>query len=201
LMGVTTVTESSAIGALGSIGITFAYRRFKWKDFVDVVDHTWKLTSIIMWIFVAAILFGAVYQGLGAARAFDVMVTGVVGANPMMVVAMMVGIYVLLGMVMDDFAMLIVTGHMFIPVLVGLDVNMVWFGVLYCVTVLIALMTPPFGFALFIMKGLVPKDSGITMVDIYKSIIPFVIINVGLLVMLILYPEIALWLPRVIYGN
>ncbi len=149
----------------------------------------------------AAILFGAVYQGLGAAQAFEVMVTGVVGQNPTLIVAMMVGIYVLLGMVMDDFAMLIVTGHMFIPVLVGLDVNMVWFGVLYCVTVLIALMTPPFGFALFIMKGLVPKDSGITMVDIYKSIIPFVIINVVLLVLLIVYPEICLWLPRVFYGS
>jgi tripartite ATP-independent transporter DctM subunit len=201
LMGVTTVTESSAIGALGSIGITFAYRRFRWKDFVDVVDHTWRLTSIIMWIFVAAILFGAVYQGLGAAKAFDIMITGVVGQNPMLIVAMMVGIYILLGMVMDDFAMLIVTGHMFIPVLVGLDVNMVWFGVLYCVTVLIALMTPPFGFALFIMKGLLPKDSGITMVDIYKSIIPFVALNGILLALLIVYPEICLWLPRVVFGG
>jgi len=201
LMGVTTITESSAIGALGSIIVAVVYRRFSWKAFVDVVDHTWRLTSIIMWIFVAAILFGAVYQGLGAAQAFEVMVTGVVGQNPTLIVAMMVGIYVLLGMVMDDFAMLIVTGHMFIPVLVGLDVNMVWFGVLYCVTVLIALMTPPFGFALFIMKGLVPKDSGITMVDIYKSIIPFVIINAGLLVLLIAYPEICLWLPRVVYGG
>jgi len=200
LMGVTTITESSAIGALGSIIVTVVYRRFSWKVFVDVVDHTWRLTSIIMWIFVAAILFGAVYQGLGAAQAFGALVTGV-ASNPTLVVAMMIGIYVLLGMVMDDFAMLIVTGHMFIPVLVGLDVNMIWFGVLYCVTVLIALMTPPFGFALFIMKGLVPKDSGITMVDIYKSIIPFVIINVILLVLLIVYPEICLWLPRVFYGS
>jgi TRAP-type mannitol/chloroaromatic compound transport system permease large subunit len=97
--------------------------------------------------------------------------------------------------------MLIVTGHMFIPVLVGLDVNMVWFGVLYCVTVLIALMTPPFGFALFIMKGLLPKDSGITMVDIYKSIIPFVALNGILLALLIVYPEICLWLPRVVFGG
>ncbi|MDD4985427.1 MAG: TRAP transporter large permease subunit, partial [Dehalococcoidales bacterium] len=70
----------------------------------------------------------------------------------------------------------------------------------YCVTVLIALMTPPFGFALFIMKGLVPKDSGITMVDIYKSIIPFVIINGCLLVGLLFFPQIALWLPGIVFG-
>ena len=201
IMGVTTVTESSAIGAIGSIVVAVVYRRFNWADFVAVVDHTWRLTSIIMWIFVAAILFGAVYQGLGAAQAFDVMITGVVGQNPTLIVAMMVGIYLLLGMVMDDFAMLIVTAHMFIPVLVGLEVNMVWFGVLYCVTVLVALLTPPFGFALFIMKGLVPKDSGITMVDIYKSIIPFVALNGILLAVLIFNPQIALWLPAVVFGN
>ena len=201
IMGVTTVAESSAIGDIGSIVVAAIYRRFNWADFVAVVDHTWRLTSIIMWIFVAAILFGAVYQGLGAAQAFDVMITGVVGQNPTLIVAMMVGIYLLLGMVMDDFAMLIVTAHMFIPVLVGLEVNMVWFGVLYCVTVLVALLTPPFGFALFIMKGLVPKDSGITMVDIYKSIIPFVALNGILLAVLIFNPQIALWLPAKVFGG
>ena len=201
IMGVTTVTESSAIGAIGSIVVAVVYRKFHWNDFVSVVDHTWRLTSIIMWIFVAAILFGAVYQGLGAAKAFDVLVTGVVGQNSTLIVAMMVGIYLLLGMVMDDFAMLIVTAHMFIPVLVGLEVNMVWFGVLYCVTVLVALLTPPFGFALFIMKGLVPKDSGITMVDIYKSIIPFVALNGILLAVLLFNPGLCLWLPAVVFGN
>ena len=197
-MGVTTVTESSAIGALGSIAVTLIYRRFTWKTLVEVVDHTWQLTSVIMWIFVAAILFGAVYQGLGAAKAFDAILGGTIGQNPVMVVAVMVGIYIVLGMVMDDFAMLIVTAPLFIPVLQGMGVNMVWFGVLYCITVLIALMTPPFGFALFIMKGLVPKDSGITMVDIYKSIIPFVIINVGLLLAVLFFPQIVLWLPAVL---
>lgn len=201
LMGVTTITESSAIGALGSIVVAVAYRRFTWKIFVDVVDHTWRLTSIIMWIFVAAILFGAVYHGLGAAKAFTVLIVGAFGENPTLIVSMMVGIYILLGMVMDDFAMLIVTAPLFIPVLQGLGVNMLWFGVLYCVTVLVALMTPPFGFALFIMKGLIPKDSGITMMDIYRSIIPFVAINGILLAILILYPELALWLPRVVFGS
>jgi len=201
LMGVTTITESSAIGALGSIVVAVTYRRFTWRIFVDVVDHTWRLTSIIMWIFVAAILFGAVYHGLGAAKAFTVLIVGAFGENPTLIVSMMVGIYILLGMVMDDFAMLIVTAPLFIPVLQGLGVNMLWFGVLYCVTVLVALMTPPFGFALFIMKGLIPKDSGITMVDIYRSIIPFVAINGILLAILILYPELALWLPRVVFGS
>jgi tripartite ATP-independent transporter DctM subunit len=201
LMGVTTVTESSAIGAIGSIVVALLYRRFSWKTLVAVVDHTWRLTSIIMWIFAAAILFGAIYHGLGAAKSFEMLLSGTIGQNPILVVAVMIGIYILLGMVMDDFAMLIVTAPLFIPVLVGLEINMVWFGVLYCVTVLVALMTPPFGFALFIMKGLLPKDSGITMVDIYKSIIPFVIINCILLVALLFYPQIALWLPSVVFGS
>ncbi|MFO8143060.1 MAG: TRAP transporter large permease subunit [Dehalococcoidales bacterium] len=200
LMGITTVTESSAIGAIGSIVVTLVYRRFSWKTLVEVVDHTWQLTSVIMWIFVSAILFGAIYQGLGAAQSFEMLLSGTIGQNPTMVVAMMIGIYILLGMVMDDFAMLIVTAPLFLPVLASMGVNMVWFGVLYCVTVLVALMTPPFGFALFIMKGLVPKDSGITMVDIYKSIIPFVLINVGLLVALLFFPQICLWLPGRLFG-
>ena len=200
LMGITTVTESSAIGAIGAVVVALIYRRFTWKNLVQVVDQTWQLTSVIMWIFVAAILFGAVYQGLGAAKAFDIILSGTIGQNPTMVVATMIGIYIVLGMVMDDFAMLIVTAPMFLPILQGMGVNMVWFGVLYCVTVLIALMTPPFGFALFIMKGLVPKDSGITMVDIYKSIIPFVIINASLVVALLFLPQLALWLPSVVFG-
>ena len=200
LMGITTVTESSAIGAIGSIVVTLVYRRFSWKTLVEVVDHTWRLTSVIMWIFVSAILFGAIYQGLGAAQSFEMLLSGTIGQNPTMVVAMMIGIYILLGMVMDDFAMLIVTAPLFLPVLASMGINMVWFGVLYCVTVLVALMTPPFGFALFIMKGLVPKDSGITMVDIYRSIIPFVLINVGLLVALLFFPQICLWLPGRLFG-
>jgi len=200
LMGITTVTESSAIGALGAIVVTLVYRRFSWRTLLDVVDHTWRLTSVIMWIFVSAILFGAIYQGLGAAQSFEMLLSGTIGQNPTMVVAMMIGIYILLGMVMDDFAMLIVTAPLFLPVLASMGINMVWFGVLYCVTVLVALMTPPFGFALFIMKGLVPKDSGITMVDIYRSIIPFVLINVGLLVALLFFPQICLWLPGRLFG-
>ena len=200
LMGITTVTESSAIGALGAIVVTLVYRRFSWRTLLDVVDHTWRLTSVIMWIFVSAILFGAIYQGLGAAQSFEMLLSGTIGQNPTMVVAMMIGIYILLGMVMDDFAMLIVTAPLFLPVLASMGINMVWFGVLYCVTVLVALMTPPFGFALFIMKGLVPKESGITMVDIYRSIIPFVLINVGLLVALLFFPQICLWLPGRLFG-
>ena len=97
--------------------------------------------------------------------------------------------------------MLLLVAPLYIPVVANLGFDLVWYGVLYVINCQIAYLTPPFGYNLFIMRGIVPKDSGITMGIIYRSIIPFVIIQAIALILVMIFPELALWLPRVFFGQ
>jgi TRAP-type mannitol/chloroaromatic compound transport system permease large subunit len=102
---------------------------------------------------------------------------------------------------MDDTAMLLIVAPLYIPVVANMGFSLVWFGVLYVITCEMAYITPPFGYNLFVMKGIVPKDSGITMVDIYRSVIPFVGIQTICLGLLMAFPQISLWLPNLVFGR
>jgi TRAP-type mannitol/chloroaromatic compound transport system permease large subunit len=107
--------------------------------------------------------------------------------------------YLLMGMFLDDTAMLIIVAPLYVPLIIKLGFNPIWYGVLYTVTCQIAYMTPPFGYNLFLMRAMAPKE--ITLADIYRSIVPFVAVMIGGLVLLMLFPEIALWLPDQYYGD
>jgi len=112
--------------------------------------------------------------------------------------------FFLLGMVLDDTALLLIVAPLYIPIVANLGFSLVWFGVLYTVNMQMAMLTPPFGYNLFIMKGIIPviaPDSGITMADLYKSIIPFVGIQAACLGIIMAFPQIALWLPSVVFGG
>jgi len=98
-------------------------------------------------------------------------------------------------------AMLLIVAPLYIPIVAHLGFSLVWFGVLYVINVQMAFLTPPFGYNLFIIKGIVPKDSGITIIDIYKSIIPFVVIQATCLGIVMAFPQIALWLPNLIFRS
>ena len=107
--------------------------------------------------------------------------------------------YIVLGMFLDDTAMLVIVAPLYIPLIIELEFNPIWYGVLYTITCQIAYMTPPFGYNLFLMKAMAPKE--ITLVDIYHSIIPFVVVMVFGLSIVMAYPDIALWLPNLVYGH
>jgi len=123
------------------------------------------------------------------------------GWRPMGTIIMMMVSFILMGMVLDDTAMLLIVAPIYIPLVANLGYDLVWYGVLYTVNCQMAMLTPPFGFNLFIMRGIVPKDSGITMGDIYRSIIPFVGIQAAGLAIIMFFPQIALWLPSVYFGS
>lgn len=200
VMGVTTILESSAMGAISAVVCAAAYHRLSWKLVRDAMHDTWKISSIVVFLLVSALLFSAVYDGLGASKAFENIMVGSAGSG-MGAIWMMMGIWMLLGMVMDDTAMLILVAPLFIPIVVDLGFNLVWFGVLHLMTVEMALLTPPFGFSLFLMRGIIPPEFRISMKDIYKSVIPFVILMVGLLGLLIAFPQLSLWLPTLLLGE
>lgn len=199
-MGVTTLVECSAFGAVGALAIAAMNRTLTRPVIREAMDETLAASSMIMWIFAAAILFSAIFDGLGAVYVVERLL-GITGGGPMGTIIMMMVSFLLMGMVLDDTAMLLIVAPIYIPLVANLGYDLVWFGVLYTVNCQMAMLTPPFGFNLFIMRGIVPKDSGITMGDIYRSIIPFVGIQAAGLAIIMFFPQIALWLPSVYFGS
>ncbi|MFC1938668.1 TRAP transporter large permease subunit [Chloroflexota bacterium] len=200
-MGVTSLIECSTVGAIGAIVCTAINRRLSWKLISEVLDQTLHVSVMMMWIFAAALLFSAVFDGLGAIHAVENLL-GMAGGGRWGTLIMMQLSFFLMGMVMDDTAMLLIVAPLYVPLVVKMGFSPVWFGVLYVLNCQMAFITPPFGYNLFIMKSLIPTvapDSGITIVDIYRSAIPFVIIQIICLALVMLFPQIALYLPSLFF--
>lgn len=195
-MGVTSLNESAAIGAIGALGCAFANKRFSWKLFREATRKSFVVTVMIMWIIVTAILFGSVFDGLGAVNAMEKLLNMMPGGNWGILIAMQLS-FMGLGTILDDTAMLLIVAPLYIPLVGKMGFDLVWYGVLYVINCQMAYITPPFGYNLFIMKAIVPKE--ITMGDIYRSIIPFVGIQALCLVLVMVFPQLALWLPSVFH--
>lgn len=200
-LGVTTVMECGAIGAAGSLVVAAAYRRLNWKIMKDILDGTMMISAMFIWIFLAAMLFSQVYDGLGAIHMVEKLLHGLAGDNPWLVIVIMQLSFFLMGCVLDDTAMLLLVAPLYIPVVDKLGFDLVWYGVLYVLNCQIAYLTPPFGYNLFIMRGIVPKGSGITMGTIYLSIIPFVMIQMICLALVMVFPGLAMWLPDYFFSG
>jgi TRAP-type mannitol/chloroaromatic compound transport system permease large subunit len=149
---------------------------------------------MFMWIILAALCFGAVFDGLGAVRAIDKFFRSDLGLSPWEILILMQLSFLLLGTFMDDTAMLVIVAPLYVPLVKVLGFDLVWYGVLYTITCQIAYMTPPFGYNLFLMRAMAPSEVGL--MDIYKSIIPFVFVMVLALALVMIFPQIALWLPE-----
>ncbi|WP_136806681.1 TRAP transporter large permease [Desulfosediminicola flagellatus] len=199
IMGVTSLVESSAVGAATATVAALLKGRLSKKVIDDTLLKTLSVSCMFMWIILAALCFGAVFDGLGAVHAIEALFLDTWGLSPWGVLIMMQVSYIIMGMFLDDTAMLVIVAPLYIPLVKALGFNPIWYGVLYTVTCQIAYMTPPFGYNLFLMKAMAPKD--ISLIDIYSSIIPFVIIMcIGLGVVMI-FPDIALWLPQTYYAR
>ena len=154
---------------------------------------------MFMWIILAALGFGAVFDGLGAVRAIDNLFTEQLGLNPWTILILMQLSFLLMGTFLDDTAMLVIVAPLYVPLVGALGFDLIWYGVLYTITTQIAYMTPPFGYNLFLMRAMAPAE--VTLGDIYRSIVPFVFIMVLGLSIIMLFPEIAMWLPREVYSK
>ncbi len=197
-MGVTSLIESSAAGAIGALVVAAVNRRLTWKVFSESLEETLRLTTMFLWIALTAILFAAVFDGLRAVHVIGNLLLSF-GLSGMGVIALMLISFLFLGMVLDDTAMLIIVAPLYIPLVINLGFNPIWFGVLYAITCQIAYLTPPFGYNLFLIKGVAPKE--ITIVDIYRSVWPFVGIMIIGLIIIIAFPQVALWLPDLYFGT
>ncbi|MBK1851199.1 MULTISPECIES: TRAP transporter large permease [unclassified Marinobacter] len=194
--GITTPTEAAAMGVLGSLISAAVYRQLKWSILHEAAIRTFKLTGMIMWILFAAHAFSAAYQSMGAQELIEGMMQYIPGGPWGIIIAMMVIIF-FLAMVLDPVGIMLITLPVFMPIVKSLGFDPIWFGILFVINMEIGYKTPPFGFNLFYLKGVVPPN--ITMKDIYTSVVPFVIIEIIAIGIIMVFPEIATWLPGVFF--
>ncbi len=197
--GWTSLVESSAIGAMTAFLVAILKGRMNREVFETSVRQTLAISCMFMWIILAALGFGAVFDGLGAVKAIESLFTSQLGLNPWTILILMQLSFILMGTFLDDTAMLVIVAPLYVPLVDALGFNLIWYGVLYTITTQIAYMTPPFGYNLFLMRAMAPPE--ITLRDIYGSIIPFVMAMIVALVLVMTFPQIALWLPESIYAR
>ena len=197
-MGIATPTEASGVGALGATLLALARGRLSLDGLRDVMRNTMKTTSYIFALFVGATAFSLVLRGFGGdALIEDSLMALPFGPSGVVVVVLLITF--LLGFVLDWIEITLIVLPLLTPVLIGLDVNLVWFAILFAVCLQTSFITPPVGFALFYMKGVAPK--GIDTVTIYKGILPFMVIQLIGVALVFSIPGLATWLPTFAYGG
>ena len=197
--GWTSLVESSAIGAMTAFFAAVLKGRMTRAVFETSVRQTLMISCMFMWIILAALGFGAIFDGLGAVRAIDTLFTDRLGLNPWVILILMQLSFLLMGTFLDDTAMLVIVAPLYVPLVGALGFDLIWYGILYTITTQIAYMTPPFGYNLFLMRAMAPPE--ITLRDIYASILPFVLVMLCALALIMIFPQIALWLPELVYGK
>jgi TRAP-type mannitol/chloroaromatic compound transport system permease large subunit len=165
----------------------------------ETLRKTLAISCMFMWIILAALCFGAVFDGLGAVKAIEGFFIGQLGLGPWGILILMQLSFIVMGMFLDDTAMLVIVAPLYVPLVGHLGFDLVWYGVLYTITCQIAYMTPPFGYNLFLMRAMAPPE--VSLRDIYVSVTPFVLIMMLTLALVMVFPQIAMWLPEWHYAR
>lgn len=197
-MGVATITESAAIGAVGGFICACVYRRISWQILKETCYLTLRLSSFICFILIGGLTFAAIYAYVGAPDFIESLLLGMPGGR-WGILILMQSTFLLMGCLLDEVSIIMLTVPAFMPVVRALGFDPLWFGVLFIVNMQVAYLTPPFGFNLFYLKGVAPKE--LTMLDIYKSVWPFVILQLIGLALVMIFPQIILWLPSMMIGG
>jgi len=199
VLGYTRLVESSVVGALAATAAAILKGRMTWAVFETATRRTLAISCMFMWIILAALAFGAVFDGLRAVDALRQLFLEDIGLGPWGILILMQLSYLIMGTFLDDTAMLVIVAPLYVPLVGALGFDLIWYGVLYTITCQIAYMTPPFGYNLFLMRAMAPPE--ISLADIYRSIIPFVGVMLVGLTLVMAFPQIALWLPETLYDR
>ena len=193
ILGIASPTESAALGCMGVIALLFAYRRFSWSVVWKSLDDAMKVTGMTFLIIAASTTFAQVLAFSGASNG---MIQWFVSFNwtPYAMLAVMVGVILILGMFMDQLSMMLITLPIFIPIAHSLGFDLVWFGLILLLSYEIGFATPPFGLLLFVMIGVAPP--GTTLGTVARAALPYILCTISLVVLIVLFPPLALWLPR-----
>ena len=207
--GIATVTEASGIGAVGAVVLAMSYKRCNWQVFKEVTVNTFNTSAYIFAIFVGATVFALVLRELGGDELIESTLTGL-PFGPYGIIIFILVIVFLLGFFLDWIEISLIILPLLAPVIssLGLEIDghgvvdnpeLVWFALLVAVTLQTSFLTPPVGFALFYLKGVCPP--GISLMDIYKGVIPFIALQLIGLVLVATFPDLVTWLPSIAYGK
>ncbi|KZM51039.1 TRAP transporter large permease subunit [Labrenzia sp. OB1] len=192
-MGIATPTEAAAVGVFLAFISALIERRLGWELVYGVALDVVKVTAMILWITIGARAFVAIFTGTGGADFLLDFIQNL-DANRWVVLAVMLGILFLLGMFLDEIGIILLCVPVFLPVIDFLGFDRLWFGILFLVSAQMAYISPPFGYTLFYMKGVLP--AGIGMGTVYRAIIPFILLQALGIFICALFPELVLWLPN-----
>ncbi|MEW5422836.1 TRAP transporter large permease subunit [Amorphus sp. 3PC139-8] len=196
LTGAASVSEAGAVGAAGSLLAAAILRRLDWASVQDACRETLQLSCMIFWIIIGATALSTFYTAMGAARLIEGLVLDLEVNRWAILIGMQI-ILLLLGMLLDTVGIIMITAPIFVPIIMKLGFDPVWFGILYIVNMEIGFLTPPFGYNLFYLRGVAP--SSVTMVDIYKSVLPFIALMILAVAICMVFPEIILTLPQALF--
>jgi|TARA_B110000014_G_C20120930_1_gene593966 tripartite ATP-independent transporter DctM subunit len=198
LIGIATPTEASGVGALGALFLSYLRNSLNYKNLTDAVETTSEITAMVFMILIGSSIFSLVFRGFGGddlvANIFSQMPGGIFGA----VLIVMIIIF-LLGFILDFIQITFVVVPIVGPVLLAMGVDPIWLGIMIAINLQTSFLTPPFGFALFYLRSVAPDI--VSTIAIYKGVIPFIFIQILLLVMLSVFPELVTTLPRLVYGS
>jgi tripartite ATP-independent transporter DctM subunit len=197
-LGIASVSEAAGMGVVGTLISAAVRRELNWNIVRDALRQTMATCGMILWLTFGATALIGVYNLMGGTEFVKSTVTGL-DFPPLGIVLAMMAVLVVMGMFMDWVGILLLTMPIFVPVIVALGYDPVWFGVLFCMNMQVSYLSPPFGPAAFYLKSVAPPD--ITLQEIFMSLWPFMIMQILAIVLVIVYPEIALWLPNLVYGK
>ena len=192
-MGIATPTESAAMGAMSTFILAACYKRLNLELIKKSLAGTLKITVMMFLIVTGSLAFSQILAYSGATSSLVALVTSL-PLPPLVLMISMQFVILILGMFMEQVSIMLITLPIFMPMVTALGFNEIWFALIMLVNLEVAMETPPFGFLLFVMKGVVPRH--ITMGDVYKAILPFIIIDVSVMILMLLFPEIVIWLPE-----
>ena len=195
VFGIASPTEASGMGAFGALVCAAIHRRLDWKLIKYACLSTLKLSAMVMWIAFGAIMFVYTYNYLGGVQFITNLILSM-PVHPWVILIGMMVIVIILGMIIEWIGIIMLTVPIFVPIILRLGFDPLWFAMLMAVNLQMDVLTPPFGYALFYMKGVAPK--GTTTLEIYRAAYPFCAIQLLCLILLMLFPQIALWLPNLI---
>ncbi len=191
-LGVATPTEAAATGAFAAVLLAIAYRKFTLKNFKYTTYQTLKITSMVMLVVVGASMFTSTFMTLGGGKLISSIILGLPFGKIGTLLVMMFVIFIL-GMFIDYFAIILIIGPLFTPIAATLGFDLIWFSLLVIMNLQMANITPPFAYAIFYLRGVAPPEVSIG--DIYRGVYPFVVLQWIGLIIVIMFPQIALWLP------
>ena len=197
LYGIATPTEAASVGAVGALLLAASQRQLSLATLRGVARQTTVVTSMVFLIFIGAAIFSLVFRGFEGDEMVTDFLTGLPGGTVGAVVLVMLVMF-LLGFILDFIEITFVVVPIVGPVLLTMGLDPVWLGVMIAINLQTSFLTPPFGFSLFYLRGVAPPE--ISTAQIYRGVVPFIVLQLLMLIALALYPQLATWLPDAVYS-